>query len=590
MNGFVNERMSGTYDTDDDGDIEADHNTDFVFDQETIDGSLSQDAEKEVEYEIMTTTAIPTYEELLDQARSICGQNKPPFALERRGTENGALKEVVLVGPDGKKPNLALSVPREVLTARGWDERYYLWVLDRGTEQFIMKCSGGVYRRCIGINGNRKAIYEGRHFAYPVPEARLPRPSSTPAVPDSDPVRSQPEHFMNQSPFRPRNAERPSTSRKRRLSYDHNDVSNAEASVAATSAVPNPLVVEVIERDRAYYSKKGVLPPYVHKTKSESFVAVLADEDERRTAFEIEVDTRPWNNVSQYLVVNIHGQEQIANRVSGGKGGWLLRLWPGRKDYEQGRKGKLIGYPQLSTKEEPSQQRSTRLPAGKSVPLRPRKLPRRSEPSSQHHAEPSARATSVPAVRRTTRKSEPSRLRQESAQVDGKAGTTKSQSRKDTGTPGYHASTAASKTPSNTVTGARKNTGTPAKHTPPVANTTPSGIITGARKNTGISSDEASPVVGQMLSGTITETLDDIEVASLASESPNDALPPPNVPNKAGMSPEELIVSLKPVTLIETKSDSRQRRKRDIQRQLLQLVRPFIPGGTSLLTGILCRT
>ncbi|KAL8995432.1 MAG: hypothetical protein Q9169_004844 [Polycauliona sp. 2 TL-2023] len=266
--------MSDTIVFDSDRDVESNDDSDFDFDQDSV-------------------------------RYKICGQNKAPFAQERRRTEDGHLKEVVLALPNGKKPELSNAMPFEVLTARRWDEGHFFWTMDWGTEKYIMKAIGGSYRRCIKIDGNRKVICEKRKFAYPVPETVLetyrPRRSSSPTVSDSDVV---PEHFMNQSPFQ---VERTMSSRKRRLSNDRDMVSVAGGPAVGTATVPTSPVEDILKRDRAYYGNRR--PPYVPKLAAEPFIAVRVNEHGERTVDEIEVDVRQRSDGLQYWVVTLDGQE-----------------------------------------------------------------------------------------------------------------------------------------------------------------------------------------------------------------------------------------------------------------------------------------
>ncbi|KAI4247314.1 MAG: hypothetical protein L6R42_009679, partial [Xanthoria sp. 1 TBL-2021] len=389
-------------------------------------------------------TTIPPYEELLDQARRLCIQSKPPFAQERRGIEDGHLKEVVLVNPDGRKPDLSPSVPREVFTARGWNEKYYFWVLDRGTEQFIMKALGGFYRRCIGIDGNKKAICESYNFAFPVSDPTDGPLRST--VPDSNP--GVPEHFMYQSPFRRHEANLTIMSRKRRLSHDDGNDANIKAPSAVVHASQSLTVQEIVEQDRVYFASRNERPPYVKEASTQrQFVAVLADQDKRHSEHQIVVHARHWSGGLQYWIINLDGEERIVEKLKGGKGGYRLRLWLGHKEYEQGNHGEIVGLAPLPTKRDFFGQVTTGLPGGDSgwskntrqhsMPSRNKKQARYSEPSIQRRSNTLSRAISVPIARATTDVSQQSRPGQDSTQIDNKARTPKRQLRKSTGTMGY---------------------------------------------------------------------------------------------------------------------------------------------------------
>ncbi|KAI4222182.1 MAG: hypothetical protein L6R36_006350 [Xanthoria steineri] len=206
---------------------------------------------------------------------------------------------------DGKKPELGPSQPRQVFTVRRWDDKYYFWVLDLGTEKYIMKASGGYYRRCIGIDGNKKAVCEKRNFAFSVPSDRQDR-SSSPTVPDSDP--GVPEHFMNQSPFQRHEADLPIMSRKRRLGHDDGNEAITNAPSASLAVSQNLTVRQIIEQDRAYYASRNERPPYLkERTVHRQFTAVLADQDKRRSEHQIVAHAREWGGGFQYWIVNLDG-------------------------------------------------------------------------------------------------------------------------------------------------------------------------------------------------------------------------------------------------------------------------------------------
>ena len=299
-----------------------------------------------------------TFEQLLDRARRLCGSSKPPFAQERRGIEDGYLKEVFLI-KDGKKPQLGPSQPRKVFIARRWDDKHYFWVLDLGTEKYIMKASGGYYRRCIGIDGNKKAVCEKNNFAFPVPSDRQDR-SPNPTVPDSDP--GVPEHFMNTSPFQRHQANLPVMSRKRRLSHDNNNEAIPNAASAPGPVSQNLTVQEIIEQDRAYFASRNQRPPYLkERSVHRQFTAVLADQDKRRSEHQIVAYAREWGDGLQYWIIVLDGQERIVEKVKGGHGGYRLRLWLGYKEYEHGKDGELIGFAPWPTKSDTDGQVTTPL-------------------------------------------------------------------------------------------------------------------------------------------------------------------------------------------------------------------------------------
>ncbi|CAL8576013.1 hypothetical protein XPA_001906 [Xanthoria parietina] len=380
-----------------------------------------------------------TFEQLLDRARRLCGSSKPPFAQERRGIEDGYLKEVFLI-KDGKKPQLGPSQPRKVFIARRWDDKHYFWVLDLGTEKYIMKASGGYYRRCIGIDGNKKAVCEKNNFAFPVPSDRQDR-SPNPTVPDSDP--GVPEHFMNTSPFQRHQANLPVMSRKRRLSHDNNNEAIPNAASAPGPVSQNLTVQEIIEQDRAYFASRNQRPPYLkERSVHRQFTAVLADQDKRRSEHQIVAYAREWGDGLQYWIIVLDGQERIVEKVKGGHGGYRLRLWLGYKEYEHGKDGELIGFAPWPTKSDTDGQVTTPLEddsvtqnVRQSMPPRIRKRTRHSEPSIRRDSNPLSRATSTPLGRPHV--SQQSRSAQDPTQSVRKARPTKTQRLKDTGTTGY---------------------------------------------------------------------------------------------------------------------------------------------------------
>lgn len=300
---------------------------------------------------------------MYNKARELWPSSKPSFAQERRGIEDGDLKEVVLAEPDGKNPGSSPSVPRPVLTATRWDAKYFLWVLDRGAEKFIMKAVGGTFRRCLGIDGNKKALYEKRNFAWPVPDPPHPDPPprhpTSPTIPDSDP--GVPEHFMNRSPFQYHETELPIMPRKGQRSHEHNGDSSSKIPAAVVPVPQTSSIQDTIQQDRAYYESRNGWPPYVKKaSKHRRFVAVLADQDENPSEHQIHVEARQWSDGHQYWIANIDGQERIVNLCSGGRGGWRLRLWLGHEEHEQGTRGAVIGFPPPETEGELSGQSTKR--------------------------------------------------------------------------------------------------------------------------------------------------------------------------------------------------------------------------------------
>ena len=291
----------------------------------------------------------------------LCPKSKPPFTRKRRGIEDGDLVEVVLAGADGKFPGSSPSIPREVFTARGWDEEHYFWVLDRGVEKFIMKAYEGAYRRYHGVNENMRAICEKNIFAYSVPDPSS-RPNS-PTVPNSD--LDIPEHFMDQSPFKA------TTSRKRRLSHNQGSDSARKLSAPIRPFPQGSTNQEIVEKDRLYYDQKNKRPPYVKNTTVQTqFVAVLTDQNERRTEQQFEVKAQEWSEGLQYWVADIDGHERIVNKCIGGGGGYTLRLWLGHEKHEQGIIGEIVGFPPLQRERDHSRQIA-------------RKSGRHSEPSIQ---------------------------------------------------------------------------------------------------------------------------------------------------------------------------------------------------------------
>ncbi|KAL8930003.1 MAG: hypothetical protein Q9172_000235 [Xanthocarpia lactea] len=350
----------------------------------------------------------------------LCRKSKPPFAQKRRGIEDeiedGALEEVVLAGADGEFPGSSPSLPREVLTARGWDEEHYFWVLDRGSEKFIMKAFEGAYRRCLGINDDMKAIYEKNIFAYPVPDS--PSRPSSPTAPNSD---------LDIVDLKA------TTSRKRRLSHNQGgDSGRKKPSASVGPFTQGSTNQKIIEKDRLYYDQKNQRPPYVQKP-SPQFVAVVTDQNGKRTEQQFQVKARHWSDGFQYWVADIGGHERIVNRWIGGSGGYRLRLWPGPEKHEQGDRGALVGLPTLQTERDHSGQFA------------------RSETSIQKQTDRLSRASSVPHTRRTRDRLQAVRTKQHSALVHDKARSPNGTSRKSPGTVGYNGSPLVGQTPSGIV-------------------------------------------------------------------------------------------------------------------------------------------
>ncbi|KAL8912121.1 MAG: hypothetical protein Q9171_002837 [Xanthocarpia ochracea] len=425
-----------------------------------------------------TPRAIPSYDDLISQARMLCPKSKPPFAEKRHGIEDGDLLEVVLAGADGKFPGSSPSVPREVFTARGWDEKHYFWILDRGVEKFIMRSSEGAYRRCLGINENMRAICEKNIFAYPIPDPSS-RPSS-PTVPNSD--LDIPEHFMDQSPFKA------TTSRKRRLSHNQGSDSGRKPSAPLRPFPQDSTNQEIVEKDRLYYDEKNKRPPYVKKTTVQSqFVAMLADQNERRTKQQLEVNARQWSDGLQYWVADVDGHERIVDKCIGGGGGYTLRLWLGYEKHEQGIIGPIVGFPSLQSERDHSGQFA-------------RKLGRHSEPSIQRQTDGLSRASSVPHTRRTRNRLRVGRTKRHSTQVDNEARSPAGNFGKSPGTIGHNGSPLAGQTPSGVVSRTPKVNGNKRSTIPPLsaseppaiesANGVPSIIPVPPPTNAGVSSEE----------------------------------------------------------------------------------------------------
>lgn len=78
-----------------------------------------------------------------------------------------------------------------------WDEDRYVWDLEQGADEFIMKASGSAYRRYIEINGDMKVIGKPSFWVY-WPRSQI-RPSNM-MVHNSN--RAVPQNSMDRSLFR----------------------------------------------------------------------------------------------------------------------------------------------------------------------------------------------------------------------------------------------------------------------------------------------------------------------------------------------------------------------------------------------------
>ncbi|KAL8679944.1 MAG: hypothetical protein Q9186_003809 [Xanthomendoza sp. 1 TL-2023] len=258
---------------------------------------------------------------------------------EKKGSvEDIDLKEVVLATTSGSHPGYPLPTRRVYLKAREWGPKYFFWVLDLGLDKYIMKAFGGVFRRCRGFSEKNKLLCEDKTFAYPAlgnsNRYSNYRTNSNAATP---------EHFMQADLFQ-RSGTAPVVTKKRRGSQTNGENLGRKRLICDPVAALSD-VARIVQEDRVYYDGKNERPPYVGRSAGPNqFVAVLADENERRTDQQLRVFAQHWSDGLRYWVAVIDGRKQIVHKCSGGNGGYRLRLWLGHKDYLEGDKI-VVGYP-----------------------------------------------------------------------------------------------------------------------------------------------------------------------------------------------------------------------------------------------------
>ncbi|KAL8683125.1 MAG: hypothetical protein Q9224_006714 [Gallowayella concinna] len=241
-----------------------------------------------------------------------------------------------------------------------------------------MKAFGGVFRRCRGFSEKNELLCEDKTFAYPAlgnsNRYSNYRTNSNAATP---------EHFMQADLFQ-RSETAPVVTKKRRGSPTNGE--NLGRKRLICDPVPALSdVARIVQENRVYYDGKNERPPYVGRSAGPNqFVAVLADENERRTDQQLRVFAQHWSDGLLYWVAVIDGRKQIVHKCSGGNGGYRLRLWLGHKDYLEGDKI-VVGYPAVELERSTSGKfRPANSPSSskqQAIPLR-EKRPIRSTPKA----------------------------------------------------------------------------------------------------------------------------------------------------------------------------------------------------------------
>ncbi|KAL8726768.1 MAG: hypothetical protein Q9166_006507 [cf. Caloplaca sp. 2 TL-2023] len=314
--------------------------------------------------EMDRTHDIATFESLYDAAREVYHDEKPPFTQRWDRIRPDQEKEVVIAASDGRHPGLDNSVPRMVLKALKWNQRYFFWALISGPQRIIVKAfsgnprGGSVYRRYLGFDLEKdEGIYEASNLAYSVPGIAASirsgcadrshiSESLAPTLVSQD--RTSTPRATVSSSMEPGGSENAASVHVPGPTKKRGNKRGAEPppkrSRASTSTTTG--VDRLIREELSYYGKEK--PPFAQDKDISTpahFTAALADQNQKRTQEPLEVRARDCGDLYMCWIATVDGQERVVMRRSGGGGGYRLLLWPGHEEYEHGAKGTVVGFP-----------------------------------------------------------------------------------------------------------------------------------------------------------------------------------------------------------------------------------------------------